>query len=93
MIYSLGGIGDLVLTCSSNKSRNYNYGYSLVKNKNKIIPRFKTIEGLNSCLTLKKNKKLIVGKVPIINSIIKIINGSSPKKEIKILLNRRFRNE
>ncbi len=94
MIYSLGGIGDLVLTCSSNKSRNYNYGYSLVKkNKNKMIPHFKTIEGLNSCLTIKKNKKLIISKVPIINSIIKIINGSTPKKEIKTLLNRSFKNE
>ena len=94
MIYSLGGIGDLILTCSSNKSRNYNFGFSFAKkSKNKIIPRFKTIEGLNSCLTIKKNKKIIIGKLPIINSIIKIINGSPPKKEIKILLNRSFKNE
>ena len=94
MIYSLGGIGDLILTCSSNKSRNYNFGFSFAKkSKNKIIPRFKTIEGLNSFLTIKKNKKIIIGKLPIINSIIKIINGSPPKKEIKILLNRSFKNE
>ena len=94
MIYSLGGIGDLILTCSSNKSRNYNFGFSFVKeSKNKIISRLKTIEGLNSCLTLKKNKKIITGQLPIINSIIKIINGSPPKKEIKNILSRRFKNE
>ena len=55
MIHSLAGLGDLILTCSSSKSRNYNFGLSFVKkSKIKIIPRFKTIEGLNSCLTLKK---------------------------------------
>jgi len=94
MIYSLGGIGDLILTCSSKKSRNYNFGFSFAKkNKNKIINRSTTIEGLNSCLTIKKNKKIIIGKLPIINSIINIINGSPPKKEIKILLNRSFKSE
>jgi len=42
---------------------------------------------------LKNNKKINISKFPIINSVIKIINGSPPKKEIKILLNRKFKNE
>ena len=93
MIYSLGGIGDLILSCSSNKSRNYNFGFCLKKkNKYKILNR-KTIEGINSCLNIKNNKKINISKFPIINSVIKIINGSPPKKEIKILLNRKFKNE
>ena len=93
MIYSLGGIGDLILSCSSNKSRNYNFGFCFEKkNKYKTLNR-KTIEGINSCLNIKNNKKINISKFPIINSVIKIINGSPSKKEIKILLNRKFKNE
>ncbi len=92
MIYSLGGVGDLILSCSSSKSRNYKFGYNFVT-KNTMLTNFKTIEGLNSCLNIKKNKKIKINKLPIINSIIKIINGSQPKKEIKTLLNRKFRKE
>ena len=38
-------------------------------------------------------KKININKFPIIDSVIKIINGSPPKKEIKILLNRKFKIE
>ena len=62
------------------------------KSKYKTLKR-KTIEGINSCLNIKNNKKINIIKFPIINSIIKIINGSPSKKEIKILLNRKFKNE
>ena len=40
-----------------------------------------------------QEQKINIIKFPIINSIIKIINGSPSKKEIKILLNRKFKNE
>jgi len=62
------------------------------KTKYKTLNR-KTIEGINSCLNIKNNKKINISNFPIINSIIKIINGSPSKKEIKILLNRKFKNE
>ena len=62
------------------------------KNKYKTLNR-KTIEGINSCLNIKNNKNINISKFPIINSVIKIINGSPPKKEIKMLLNRKFKNE
>ena len=93
MIYSLGGIGDLILSCSSNKSRNYNFGFRFEKKRKYKTLNRKTIEGINSCLNIKNNKKINISNFPIINSIIKIINGSPSKKEIKILLNRKFKNE
>ena len=34
-LFSLGGIGDLFLTSNSSKSRNYTFGYKLIKNKTK----------------------------------------------------------
>ena len=86
MIYSLGGIGDLILSCSSNKSRNYNFGFCFEKkNKYKTLNR-KTIEGINSCLNIKNNKKINISKFPIINSVIKIINGSPSKKKLRYYL-------
>ena len=90
-INSLGGLGDIILSCNSTKSRNYFYGYNLIKKKN--LKTKKTIEGLNTCLSFSKNKKLRIENQPILNSIINIINGSSPDEEIKKLFTRNFKSE
>ena len=90
-IFSLAGIGDLILSCSSIKSRNFKFGYNFVlkKKSNKI----KTIEGEKSGQNIQKNKIFKYKKMPILSSIIKILNGSPVRKEIKILLERKFRFE
>lgn len=91
-ILSMAGIGDLILTCSSNKSRNYNFGFKLIQNKNTTKTK-QTIEGYNSSINFQKNSKLSYKQMPILKSIIKIINGSAANKEIKKLLERKFKFE
>ena len=81
-ILSYAGFGDLLLTATSKKSRNFTYGYMLGKkeSKEKIDDYVKntTIEGLytvKSIYKLLKNKKV---KIPIINLIHDIIEKKKP---------------
>ena len=91
-ILSMAGIGDLILTCNSNKSRNYKFGYKFIINKTKTNKK-QTIEGYNSSVNFQKNSKLNYNQMPILKSIIKIINGGSADIEIKKLLKRKFKFE
>jgi len=79
-ILTYAGIGDLLLTCNSIKSRNYSFGYMIgSKTSKKGIDDYKnntTIEGL---YTLKSIYDLITIKkikMPIINIIYDIIYNS-----------------
>ena len=90
-ILSFAGFGDLLLTCTSTKSRNYILGKIIGEGKetNEIDSyiRNTTVEGLD---TLKAVKKLTDDKkicVPIINTIYNIvINKNNPKLLIEFLM-------
>lgn len=76
-ILSFAGFGDILLTCTSEKSRNYSFGKLIGSNKSKEeIEEYKnniTIEGL---YTLKSIHKLINNKkidIPTINIIYDIV--------------------
>lgn len=76
-ILSFAGFGDLLLTCTSEKSRNYSFGKLLGSKKSKEeIEKYKnntTIEGvytLESIYTLIKNKNV---DMPIIDLIYDIV--------------------
>ncbi|MDD4109597.1 MAG: NAD(P)H-dependent glycerol-3-phosphate dehydrogenase [Prolixibacteraceae bacterium] len=74
-ILAFAGIGDLLLTCTSKKSRNFNYGRLIGLKSNKIEEYVQntTIEGLytlKSIHKLLKNKKV---KMPIINIMYRIV--------------------
>ena len=91
-LFSLGGVGDLFLTSNSLKSRNYNFGYRLIKNKLKNSEKI-TIEGLNSIHVINKNKDIDFNKLPILKTIFNIIKGKNPQTEIEKLLKRKFKFE
>lgn len=90
-ILSFAGFGDLLLTCTSTKSRNYTLGKIIGENK----PREEidsyientTIEGLYTLKSIKKllrNKKI---KMPIINLIYDIIiDKKEPDELVKFLI-------
>lgn len=93
-INSFAGVGDLLLTCTSTKSRNYSFGrvVGAGATKEEIEAHLKanTVEGyytLKSIYKLIKNKKI---KMPIIDLIYKIImNGEDPKVLITFLVNKK----
>lgn len=90
-ILSFAGFGDLLLTCTSEKSRNYSLGRIIGENKpREDIDKYiesTTIEGLytlNSIKKLLRNKKI---KMPIINLIYDIIiDKKEPEALIKFLI-------
>lgn len=75
--YSYAGIGDLLLTCISPKSRNYTFGYMLGKGqKTKYIlenMKVKTIEGLytlESLYNILKQKEVVINSISLLYDII-----------------------
>ena len=89
-ILSFAGFGDLLLTATSIKSRNFRFGKMIGENTPKeLIEEYKnntTIEGL---YTLKSIYKLLDNKkvnIPIINLIYNIIFNDKDPNEIKEFL-------
>ena len=87
---SFAGVGDLLLTATSEKSRNYTYGVLLGKNDMKEALNYineTTVEGyytLNSIYSLLHKKKV---KMPVIDIIYDIvINGNDPKILVDFLM-------
>ncbi len=93
-ILSFAGIGDLLLTCSSPKSRNYSFGYVIgsTKNKKEIDKYLKenTVEGyytLNS-IYLMLNKKGV--SIPLITLIYNIVcEGMNPSMLASFLISKK----
>ena len=84
-IMSYAGIGDLFLTCTSMKSRNFTFGYNLVTKDYKEVLEYRnntTIEGLDTLDAIKKllKKKNIV--LPIIDVIDDIVNNEGNPKAL-----------
>jgi len=89
-ILSFAGVGDLLLTATSTKSRNYSYGKLIGQGKLEEAEEFlnkKTVEGfytLKSIHTLIRRKKI---KMPIINLIYGIIlNNKEPRTLVDFLI-------
>lgn len=92
-ILSYAGIGDLLLTCTSTKSRNYSYGILLGKKDYKNAAEYlkdNTVEGfytLKSIYTLLQRKKI---KMPVIDLIYKIVmKNSDPSILVNFLINKK----
>ena len=90
-VKSFSGIGDLILTCTSTKSRNYSFGKLVGSNKSpKEIKEYlnnTTVEGyytLESIYKLLKDKKVTI---PIIDLIYEIIvNNKNPNLLLTFLV-------
>ena len=70
--YTLAGMGDLILTCSSTKSRNYTFGYLLAQNRldaRKFLEN-NTVEGVHALNSLM----VLINKTGMENKLISLIN-------------------
>ena len=90
-ILSFAGVGDLLLTCTTPKSRNYSFGYLIGSNNNKDLWQEylnnNTVEGY---YTLKSIYKLLKQKginIPLINVLYDIVEGKKePSYLVKFLI-------
>ena len=92
-ILSFAGVGDLLMTATSEKSRNYSYGTILGKEGFKEAKQYlekNTVEGyytLKSIYTLLKRKKIKMPVISIIHNIV--MNGEQPSTLVEFLLNKK----
>lgn len=90
-IFLASGIGDLILTCSSKKSRNFTLGYLIGQNTNKSkIDEYlntTTVEGLDALLSIKNLLKEKNIDNELINLIYNIVNGhNKPDALLKYII-------
>ena len=90
-VTSFAGIGDLLLTCTSTKSRNYRFGKLLGQGASKReIEEFLSQTTVEGYYTLESIYKLLKGKkvsIPIIDLIYDIaVEGKSPDKLLTFLV-------
>lgn len=92
----LSGYGDLILTCTSKKSRNYQAGFKIGKigYKDFIKNNETTIEGISAC---KVAYKISVDNniyAPIVTAVYKILEEDSlPTYEIKKMMSSELKSE
>ena len=89
-ILSYAGIGDLLLTCSSEKSRNFSFGEVIgrTKDKNKIqdyLDNF-TVEGYYTLLSISKLLEKRGINIPLIKTIYNIVNENETPDVLKTFL-------
>ena len=96
-VYGLSGVGDLMVTCFSPHSRNYQTGVKLAKTNdlNKVLSEMTmVVEGARTVKAAYNAKNFYKIEAPIIDSIYEVIyNKVSPKEAIKKLLMRELKHE
>lgn len=93
-IMSFAGVGDLMLTCTSTKSRNFSFGFVIGSTKDeKKIKEYlttHTVEGYNTLDTVYKLLKHKNIQIELINIIYNIVyNYESPAILPKFLINKK----
>lgn len=93
-ILSFAGIGDLMLTCTSTKSRNFTFGYIIgsTNNRTKVKKYLEnnTVEGYNTLDTICKMLKKKGINIELINCIYDIVyNDEDPNTLVKYLIEKK----
>ena len=97
-IFGLSGLGDLILTCNSLKSRNTNFGYIIAsQTKTSIEDHLKSQGTTEGYFTVKAVKEIAEEKkidMPLMLSVYNILHkGASIENEINVLLGRSVKKE
>ena len=87
----LSGLGDLVLTCTSDKSRNYRHGLSLGSGKS---PKTDTIEGISTAMAVADIAATRAIDMPITTTISALLaNRLTISQAVRMLLSRPLKEE
>lgn len=94
----LTGVGDLIVTCSSVHSRNFQAGLEIGQTNDAALfmkNNTKTCEGIRTCKVIHEDAKNYPDiEVPIINAIYEVLyKGQEPKKVISKLMQRELKVE
>lgn len=95
--YGLTGLGDLIVTCGSQHSRNRKAGeliakgYSIEEAKKQIGMTIESIDNIDSAYLLSKKYKV---EMPIVETVYHVLyHGLDPKEAVEILMTRDLKSE
>jgi glycerol-3-phosphate dehydrogenase (NAD(P)+) len=95
--YGLSGLGDLLATCNSPLSRNYQVGYQLAGGKTlkeTLANLPGTAEGVNTCQVLMQRAKQQNIPVPITDQVYRLLQGEiTPRQALDELMLRDIKPE
>ncbi|MEH2458199.1 NAD(P)H-dependent glycerol-3-phosphate dehydrogenase [Nostoc sp.] len=95
--YGLSGLGDLLATCNSPLSRNYQVGYQLAHGKSlrEILENLQgTAEGVNTCRVLMQRGKQQNIAIPITEQVYQLLQGEiTPRQALDELMLRDIKPE
>jgi glycerol-3-phosphate dehydrogenase (NAD(P)+) len=93
----LSGLGDLVLTCTSEDSRNYSLGLEIGKGRRArdvLAARRTVAEGAHTAGAVVRLAARLGVEMPIVAAVDRVVNGDAPLAEVvEELLSRPFRAE
>lgn len=93
----LAGMGDLVLTCTDDQSRNRRFGLGIGKGKSvqeTLDEIGQEVEGYTTCKEVRRLAKQYNIDMPISEQVYKVVyQGVSPQDAVQKLLNRELINE
>lgn len=96
-LYGLSGIGDLIATCSSPFSRNYQVGYRIGQGKkiDDILNELGSVaEGVKTSKAVCELAKKLNIETPVSNTIYEAVyTDITPEEVLKNLMNRRLKSE
>lgn len=88
--YGLSGLGDLLATCNSNLSRNYQVGYQLAGGKTlqEILSQLEgTAEGVNTTSVLVEQANRLGVSMPITYQVYRLLKGEiTPQAAVEALM-------
>jgi len=97
-IYGLAGLGDLLATCNSPLSRNFQVGYRLGKGEtlDAILADMKVVaEGVHTARAVYAMSQKMGLDTPIVELVVNAVSGAPISKEMMIrsLMNRKLKSE
>ncbi len=91
-LFGLSGFGDLVLTCTSEKSRNFSFGQAL--GRGETFDKSITVEGAATARAVIPLAKANGVEVPLVEAVVEVIeNRLTPGDAAEMLLSRPLRSE
>lgn len=93
----LCGMGDLIVTCTSRFSRNWQAGYTIGCNDDAEEfwkTNTKTVEGVEACRIIKQEADKLNISMPITDELYKVLfENKKPSQAINDLMNRELKQE
>ncbi len=91
-LFGLSGIGDLILTCTDDQSRNRQLGLAIGRGlsvEQAVAEVGKTVEGMHAAREVMMRAQQLGIEMPIVEQVCKILfEGYDPRKAVQELLNR-----